>query len=312
MVSGNDHPGSGHERHQQLGRFLRAQRERLQPGDVGLVPFGDPARRRTPGLRREEVAELSGVGLTWYTWLEQGREVEASRQVIDALARTLRLDPDQHRHLRFLAGLADPWVAEDADDRARLQYLVDAVMPNIASIYDPAFDFLVWNRAYALARRDPLELPAQRRNLLWMMFTDTVNRAMMPHWEQAARAVMAQLREAMGRRPDDPRLTALAERLCAASPEFRDWWPDYRVRRFRPAGIVIDHPHAGPIELKVFQMRPVENPNLLLVVQVPATPAAAARVAALLTYAESGRNGDKSEPVSRVGSPSGGPVRQDR
>ncbi|MEC3914977.1 helix-turn-helix transcriptional regulator [Nocardia sp. CDC160] len=288
MVSGNDasaangRSGSPPSRHAQLGEFLRAQRARLQPRDVGLVPYGDPARRRTPGLRREEVAELSGVGLTWYTWLEQGREVEASRQVIDALARTLRLDADQHRHLRFLAGLSEPEDQHATADRARLQRLVDAVMPNPASVYDEDFDYLVWNRAYVRVRDNPLDLPPGRRNLLWMMFTDKTNRMRMAHWEGAALAVLSQLRDALGRRPSDPRLTELVAGLIAESPEFRAWWSEYPVRRFRPATIGVRHPRAGLIELEVFQVRPVENPFLLMVVQVPATPVAAERIATLL------------------------------
>ncbi|MFE3057973.1 helix-turn-helix transcriptional regulator [Nocardia sp. NPDC059239] len=290
MVSGKGTSGSHHvsARHAQLGEFLRAQRARLQPGDVGLVPYGDPARRRTPGLRREEVAELSGVGVTWYTWLEQGREVAASRQVIDALARTLRLDPDQHRHLRFLAGLAEPEDAEPEADRSRLQRLVDAVMPSPASVYDAGFDYLVWNRAYVLVRDDPLALPPERRNLLWMMFTENANRMRMAHWERAARALVSQVRDAVGRRPDDPRLAALVSELSVVSPDFRRWWSEYPVRRFRPATITVRHPRAGPIELEVFQLRPVEYPNLLMVVQAPATPVAAGRIAAVLAAGQIG------------------------
>ncbi|GAB0107387.1 helix-turn-helix transcriptional regulator [Nocardia sp. JMUB6875] len=276
-------------RHVQLGEFLRAQRARLQPADVGLVPYGDPARRRTPGLRREEVAELSGVGVTWYTWLEQGREVAASRQVIDALARTLRLDPDQHRHLRFLAGLAEPEDPDIDTDRARLQRLVDAVMPSPASIYDACFDYLVWNRAYVLVRDDPLDLPPERRNLIWMMFTENENRRRMTHWARAARAVVSQLRDALGRRPDDARLAALVAGLTVASPEFRRWWSEYPVRRFRPATIVVNHPGVGSIELEVFQLRPAEDPNLLMVIQAPATPVAAERIAAVLAAGQPAR-----------------------
>ncbi|WP_067548013.1 helix-turn-helix transcriptional regulator [Nocardia crassostreae] len=312
MVSGGNAHGSRPGRRAQLGEFLRSQRSRLQPADVGLPVYGDPSRRRTPGLRREEVAELSGAGLTWYTWLEQGRDVTASRQVIDALARTLRLDPDEHRHLRFLAGFAEPDDERAAADRARMQRLVDAVLPNPAVVYDAAFDYLAWSRAYVLLRHDPAELPPGRRNLLWMMFTDTGNRLRMPRWEGAARAVLSQLRDAMGRRPEDPRLTALVAELREASPEFRQWWSEYPVRRFRPANILVRHPDAGEVELELFQTRPVENPGLLLVVQVPVAEDALARVGALLTDAESRREGDNSEPVSRVGSPSGPPVRQDR
>jgi transcriptional regulator with XRE-family HTH domain len=110
----------------QLADFLRSRRARLTPADVGLPGDSEPGRRRTPGLRREEVAELSGVGVTWYTWLEQGRKITASPQVVDALARALRLSADEHRHLRELAGLATAPAASGDDPQARLQRLVDA------------------------------------------------------------------------------------------------------------------------------------------------------------------------------------------
>ncbi|MRH90931.1 helix-turn-helix domain-containing protein [Nocardia sp. SYP-A9097] len=295
MVSGNGNPGPS--RHAQLGEFLRAQRAKLQPRDVGLRPYGDPARRRTPGLRREEVAELSGVGLTWYTWLEQGRDVAASTQVIDALARTLRLDPDQHSHLRFLAGLAEPYDRNADSDRKRLQRLVDASMPNPAVIYDPDFNYLVWNTAYVCVRHDPLELPPRQRNLMWMMFTDPANRERMPRWEFAAMAVLSQLREAMGRRPGDPALAALVADLSAASPEFRDWWTEYSIHRFRPSTVVVEHAGVGVIELELFQLRPVENPGLLMVVQVPTGEIAAGRIATLLARVGESPNVTNSDSV---------------
>lgn len=270
-------------RRAQLGRFLRTHRARLRPEDVGLPSAGDPARRRTPGLRREEVAELSGVGLTWYTWLEQGRaEATASSQVIDALARALRLDPDEHSHLRHLAGLTEPARHETVADLARLQHLVDAAMPSVASVYDRYYDYLVWNAAYRRVRLDPGALPEHRRNLVWMMFTDVANRARMPRWEQAARAVLGQLRDAAGRHPGDRRFAALVDELKAASPEFRQWWSEYPVRVFRPATIGVQHQRVGALDLVMYQLRPVENPDLILVMQVPATPADAKRIRALL------------------------------
>lgn len=184
---------------------LRARRARLRPADVGLPETSDG--RRTPGLRREEVAQLSGVGVTWYTWLEQGHDISASAQVIDALARALVLSPDEHRHLRELAGLTAPeHVTPGHDVLPRLQRLADAVAPNLACIYDASYDYLVWNAPYVQVRHDPGQLPAGRRNLLWWMFTDPVNRARMTRWEPAARAVLSQFRAAAGQRPDDPRL----------------------------------------------------------------------------------------------------------
>ncbi|WP_107658614.1 helix-turn-helix transcriptional regulator [Nocardia suismassiliense] len=267
----------------ELAAFLRAQRSRVQPADVGLPPDMEPGRRRTPGLRREEVAELAGVSLTWYTWLEQGRKIAASPQVVDALARALRLDTGQHRHLRRLAGLADPVAApQPGEERARLQRLVDSMMPSPAGIHDGRFDFVVWNDAYARIRIDPAELAPERRNMVWMMFTDEVNRKAMRRWEPAARAVLSQFRAAVGRRPDDERLAALVAVLNEVSVEFRTWWSEYPVQEFRAATIGIDHPTAGALDLELFQLRLVENPDLLLVVQLPSTEDDRRRITAAL------------------------------
>ena len=266
----------------QLADFLRSRRARLTPADVGLPGDSEPGRRRTPGLRREEVAELSGVGVTWYTWLEQGRKITASPQVVDALARALRLSADEHRHLRELAGLAVAPPASSDDPQARLQRLVDAAAPNAASVYDLHFDYLAWNEPYRLIRHDPAGLPAGRRNLLWMMFTDADNRARMTTWDRAARALLSQFRAAAGRHPGDPRFAELTAALTEASPQFRDWWAQYPVRYFRPARIRIRHPRAGRITLELFQLRLEDDPGLMMVTQVPADPASRDRVAALL------------------------------
>jgi transcriptional regulator with XRE-family HTH domain len=273
-------PGSRGE----LGAFLRARRGRLQPADVGLPVDSEPGRRRTPGLRREEVAELSGVGLTWYTWLEQGRDIPASAQVVEALARALRLSADDHRHLRDLAGLTppSPSAAVEAETRDRLQRLVDAVSPVIASVYDVHFDYLAWNTPYRRIRHDPETLPAGRRNMLWMMFTDAENRARMTTWDRAARAVLSQFRAAAGRCPDDPRFAELVTALTEVSPQFRDWWDEYPVRYFRPAQIRIAHPQAGRITLEMFQLRLEDEPAHLMVIQVPADAESRDRIAALL------------------------------
>jgi transcriptional regulator with XRE-family HTH domain len=269
--------------HTELAAFLRACRARLAPADVGLPMGSASGRRRTPGLRREEVAQLSGVGVTWYTWLEQGRGISASPQVIDALARALLLTGDQHRHLRELAGLPPPDQPAPGDrDLPRLQRLVDAAAPSLASVYDEHFDYVVWNRPYAQVRHDPGTLPEDRRNMISMMFTDPDNRARMVRWEAAARAVLSQFRAAVGRRPDDLRFGELVAALSQASPQFRNWWAEYPVRYFRPAAIAVRHPVAGLIQLEMFQLRLVDQPALVMVVQVPASPAYLARVRSLL------------------------------
>jgi len=270
-------------RHAELAAFLRAQRARLRPADVGLPEDSHPGRRRTPGLRREEVAEIAGVSVTWYTWLEQGRNISASEQVIDAVARALRLDPDQRRHIRGLAGLSTaPGETDVHDALPRLQRLVDAAAPSIASVYDRHFDYVVWNIPYQRLRHDPSTVPASRRNLLWMMFGDEENRSRLVRWEPAARAVLSQFRAAAGQRPGDPRFAALVAELSQVSPEFREWWAEYPIRSFRPATIAVDHPGTGMIELEMFQLRPVEHPDMLLVLQVPRGRDALRRVTSLL------------------------------
>ena len=276
-------PHSQAARRTELAAFLRACRARLAPADVGFPEGSASGRRRTPGLRREEVAQLSGVGVTWYTWLEQGRDISASVEVIDALARALLLTGDQHRHLRELAGLPSPEPPAAAGDMLpRLQRLVDSVAPSPASVYDEHFDYLVWNQPYARVRHDPGTLPAGRRNMLWMMFTDPDNRARMVRWESAARAVLSQFRIAAGRHPDDPRFTELVAALTESSPQFRHWWEEYPVRYFRPATIAVKHSEAGLIQLEMFQLRLVDQPGLVMVMQVPASTTYLARVRSLL------------------------------
>ena len=213
----------------------------------------------------------------------QGRNISASEQVVDALARALRLDSDQRRHMRGLAGLRA--VAGDThtgDVLPRLQRLVNAVAPNLASIYDRHFDYVVWNTPYQRLRNDPAMLPAGRRNLVWMMFSDEQNRARMVRWEAAARAVLSQFRAAAGQRPGDRRFTAIVAELTEVSREFREWWAEYPIRDFRPATIEIDHPEIGRLGLEMFQLRPVEHPDMLMVLQVPASTGDLQRVNSLL------------------------------
>jgi len=278
----------GKQARAELGAFLRARRAQLRPADVGLTG-GTRGRRRTPGLRREEVAQISGVGVTWYTWLEQGRPISASGQVVDAIGRALQLTPDEHEHLRLLAGLPAPEPAEQAEDLTpRLQRLVDAALPNIASACDIHFDYLAWNQAYALLRHDPATLPVRRRNLIWMMFTGTRRGAGTRHWEPAARALLSQFRIAASQRPDDPRFAELIAALAEASPQFRDWWAEYPVRSFRPVTITIDNPAAGPVTVELYQLRLAERPDITLVLQVPASAADLRRVTAVLAAAGAG------------------------
>ncbi|MFB4295375.1 helix-turn-helix transcriptional regulator [Actinomadura sp. NTSP31] len=275
-----DEDASG--RRAELAAFLRARRSGLAPADVGLPP--GRGRRRTPGLRREELAQLSGVGLTWYTWLEQARDIPASAQVVDALARALRLGPAEHRHLRALADLPPPPpVPPPPGALGRLQRLIDSAAPSPAAVYDLHYDYLAWNLPYCRVRHDPASVPPDRRNLLWFVFTDPGVRASLPRWWHVARSVLGQFRAAAGRRPGDARFTEITEGLTAASPEFGQWWPDYAVGDFRPTTITVTHPSAGPIELELFHLHPSDHPDFRVVTEVPASPDDLRKVRAALT-----------------------------
>ncbi|MFI9816099.1 helix-turn-helix domain-containing protein [Saccharothrix variisporea] len=208
----------------ELGRFLRAHRALVSPADVGLVGAG---RRRTPGLRREEVAALSGVGVAWYTWLEQGR-VDTSRQVLDAVARALRLDADAHRHVLALAGLRP---AQSVADLEALRPVVDGLGAP-AAVVDRWFDVVAANAGF-------VELGLPDRNLV-LGFTHPAWRARVPDWEPLAQNAFRQVRAHADRTPDDPRGRELLRELEERRTELAAWWECRAVREFAPVQATVD------------------------------------------------------------------------
>ena len=226
-------------------------------------------RRRTPGLRREEVAQLAGVGTTWYTWLEQGRDVRASLDVLEALARALRLTPAERGHLILLGrGEQAPACPPPAERvSATLRRLVENLGPSPAFILGRRWDYLAWNRAAGVVFGwDPELDPRPSRNHIWLTFMDPARRELMPDWERSARRLVAKFRADSARHIGDPGVRA-ADRLAAASsPEFARWWERHEVaqRRRGPQGapppgrrpLVFEHavfrarglrPAAGPL-----------------------------------------------------------------
>ncbi|GAA5181765.1 helix-turn-helix transcriptional regulator [Rugosimonospora acidiphila] len=221
-----------------LAQFLRSRRARISPADVG-IPGG--LRRRTPGLRREEVAQLSGVGVTWYTWLEQGRPINASVQILDAVARTLRLDQAERQHLYRLAEV--PTVAEEQQGEGlhpEVQTVLDNLCPLPAAVYSGRYDVLAWNRSYAALVPDMVGVAACERNVLWQMFTVPDCCSSMAQTEVEKPRLVATFRAAFARHLGEPSWTGFIRRLAAASPEFARMWANHDV--------------AGPgTQTKVFQ-----------------------------------------------------------
>jgi len=210
-----------------LGAFLRERRGRVAPGDVGLPPGG---RRRTPGLRREEVAQLAGVGVTWYTWLEQGRARNASDQVLEAVARVLRFGAAWRRYLLALAGRA-PETGSPTPTRVQPEHVavLAQLLPFPAAVQTDCYDLVASNRAYRYFFADLDAYPPEDRNCAWLMFTDRRWRDALVDDELVLREIVARLR---GREPehrDDPRWRALLDRLRECSSDFARFWDSYDV-----------------------------------------------------------------------------------
>ena len=251
-------------RAQELADLLRSRRGRLRPVDVGL-PAG--ARRRTQGLRREEVAHLASISTTYYTFLEQGRDVRPSRQVLDALARALRLSPAERAHLHELAhGHPAPTAPRMAETLAPAVFaLVDRLDPYPTYVTGRRFDVLAANRAARTLWTDWPSLPPQERNMLWWTFTTPAARTTLIEWETEASALLARFRAAADRHPEDPEFAALTGRLQAASAEARAWWPRHDIVALSSGTKRLHHPVLGDLELEHVVLQLADDPEQKLV-----------------------------------------------
>ena len=233
----------------ELAHFLRSRRARILPADVG-IPAG--SRRRTPGLRREEVARLADVGVSWYTWLEQGRHIHVSEPLLERLARTLCLTPTERAHLFELAQgrpAARPVLAPTTVSGA-LQRVLDAhPFPALASTM--RWDVLAWNAAAARLYGDFGQRPIAQRNGLWSLFTEAPRRALLPEWEQNARTTVARFRLDAARAKDRTEFDALAADLANVSPEFARFWGEHDVVEVTERSKEIVHPEVGKIEFEL-------------------------------------------------------------
>ncbi|WP_442805062.1 MmyB family transcriptional regulator, partial [Streptomyces luteogriseus] len=214
-------------RRHELAAFLRSRRERIAPEQVGL-PRG--RRRRTPGLRREEVAQLSAVGVTWYTWLEQARDIQVSVQVLDALARALLLDPSERAHLFRLAGAADPTPATTCPSvTPAMRALLEQVEPFPACLQNSRYDILAHNRTYGLLLCDLDTVPPEDRNCMLLSYTHAEWQSSIVHLEETQRLMAARFRATMAGHLTEPAWKMLLDRLHAESPAFRTAWDRHEV-----------------------------------------------------------------------------------
>jgi transcriptional regulator with XRE-family HTH domain len=258
-------------RREELAEFLRHLRERTSPDLLG-VPV-TTARRRTPGLRREEVSQLAGVGLSWYTWLEQGRDITPSPSVLDALALVFDLSGAERAHLFDLAGVAVPAPADPYPMTAppELAEWVAALEPLPGYLTNPRTDVLAYNAAAARVIRIPEPAPDGSRNLLWSLFMESdPARPDDEGRERTARSTLARFRAAHARRYDDPRFRELIAALLADSPRFRELWPRHEVLDSQLGTKTVEHPQLGRLTLHHMQTIPTGHPELRLTQYLPA------------------------------------------
>ncbi|MBA4045609.1 MAG: transcriptional regulator [Erythrobacter sp.] len=262
-----------------LGAFLRDRRARMDPAS-----FGFSGRRRTPGLRREEVAQRANISPTWYTWLEQGRGGAPSADVLDRLANGLMLTAPEREHLFLLALGRPPAVTYSQPDNVtpRLQRVLDALPTSPAIIKTATWDVIAWNTAAARLLTDYGKLPREERNVLRLIFTNAAARAAQDDWWNVARYVVGAFRADAARAGAGAEIKALVDELSRISPEFESLWRENDVATHADGMKLLRHPEYGLIELE-FSLFAVEGrPDLGMLVYNPATPESARRVATLL------------------------------
>jgi transcriptional regulator with XRE-family HTH domain len=271
-------------RRDELRAFLRSRRARLSPADVGLPDDG--AQRRTPGLRREELAALAGVGVSWYTWLEQGRDIHPSPDVLDALAQALRLDNAERATLFALARtelpLPDGSGVEDSDDgRALLVSLVAGLHPTPAYLLGPMTQILAWNPAASALLGSPDHLSPERRSLLWMLLVDAGDGRSDPGREGTARNMVARFRSEYAQHAGEPAYERFIAELHERSSWFAQWWGEHEVNDTQRGTKTIEHPTLGTLRLHHAQTVPTGAPDLRLTIYAPADAATRAALGTL-------------------------------
>lgn len=272
---------NGERRRSELADFLRTRRESIAPEEVGLP---DGGRRRTPGLRREEVALLAGVGTTWYTWLEQGRDVRASLEVLEAIAGALKLTPAERTHLILLGRGEDPPPCKAPAERvsAALKRLIENLGPNPAFVLGRRWDYLAWNRAACAVFGDFGQVPRAARNHVWLHFMDPARRELFSDWEPGSRLLVAKFRADSARYLGDPEFEQLIQALRHSSPEFCRAWKRHEVSGAGGGRKELHHPEEGLMVFEHDVFRPQEALDQRLVLYSPRaesdTPAKLARM----------------------------------
>lgn len=255
-------------RYHELADFLKTRRAKILPAQAGLTAG---TRRRTPGLRREEVAQLAGIGLTWYTWLEQGRSIHVSAQVIESLANVLLLNKEERIHLYLLANQPLPSDMPSYQETVSpiLQHFLDSLTLCPALIIDSRWNVTAWNNAACLLFGNFAEMNARERNIVWAMFTDEKYKQLFVDWSHHAKGLLARFRAACGQYINDSWLVQFIDELKGQSLEFSLWWPLHEIQSNGEKLKQLNHPDLGILDFEISNFDVSDNSGLKLIVHVP-------------------------------------------
>jgi transcriptional regulator with XRE-family HTH domain len=260
------------ERRKELADFLKTRRARVKPPENGYFPF---SRRRTPGLRREEVAEMTGVSASWYTWLEQGRDIRPSPELLTRLSNVLHLNPFETSHLFDLAGRIPP--GDDEANHEEVPHAVELLVTKIlqvpAFVLGERFDFLLWNRQFTKQFIDLEKIPKERRTWLDITFIEHTYLRTHPDWRERARRTVGEFRWSVGKQIGSPWVKDLISRMRKESPEFAELWRLHDVQE-RKTSRLLEHQNEklGKQSFLRSYYIPAEAENLRVVIMTPVTP----------------------------------------
>lgn len=255
-------------RYKELADFLKTRRSKIHPFQVGL---SSAVRRRTPGLRREEVAQLAGISLTWYTWLEQGRPIHVSTQIIESLTRVLLLDKQERIHLYLLAKHPLPTDIPGYQETVSpaLQHILDNLILCPSLVIDQRWNVIAWNKAASLMFGDFANMNVHERNIVWAVFTNNNYKHLLVDWNLYAKRLLARFRATCGQYVEDPWLAKFIDDLKAQSTEFNLWWPLYEIESNSEKYKQLNHPVAEILDFEVSYLDVSDNSGLKLIVHTP-------------------------------------------
>jgi len=258
----------GEQRNRELGDFLKKRRQSMTPVGLELEAL---ARRRTPGLRREEVAQMAGISLTWYTWLEQGRPIQVSTSVVESLTRVLQLNEEERTYLYRLSN--QPLPSESCKRQhlisPALQHVLDSLCHCPSLITDQRWNVIGWNDAAGTIFGDFEEMNELERNIVWAMFTDAKYKTLFVDWEHHAKGMVGRFRASCGKFVDDPWFKQFVEDLKAASTDFNCWWPLHEIKNNGELYKQLIHPIVGRLDFEISNFDVADHSNLKMAVHIP-------------------------------------------